>query len=113
MQVMDYGYPQFTEAKILSEFIKTDAYKMEVFSLGHFKVPASYSGAVLAEVDLSQQVLTGIFLLLFRFRLARQWQSPMQCHGEAKASGLSSFYISQSAAIHADLTPSFPLQNCS
>jgi hypothetical protein len=27
---MDYGYPQFTEAKILSEFIKTDAYKMEV-----------------------------------------------------------------------------------
>ncbi|KAK9916309.1 hypothetical protein WJX75_001084 [Coccomyxa subellipsoidea] len=29
-EVMDYGYPQFTEAKILSEFIKTDAYKMEV-----------------------------------------------------------------------------------
>ena len=27
---MDYGYPQFTEAKILSEYIKTDAYKMEV-----------------------------------------------------------------------------------
>ena len=27
---MDYGYPQFTEAKILSEFIKTDAYRMEV-----------------------------------------------------------------------------------
>lgn len=26
---MDYGYPQFTEAKILSEFIKTSAYKME------------------------------------------------------------------------------------
>lgn len=30
MQVMDFGYPQFTEAKILSEFIKTDAHKMEV-----------------------------------------------------------------------------------
>jgi AP-1 complex subunit mu len=29
-QVMDFGYPQFTEAKILSEFIKTDAHKMEV-----------------------------------------------------------------------------------
>lgn len=29
-EVMDYGYPQFTEAKILSEFIKTDAYRMEV-----------------------------------------------------------------------------------
>lgn len=26
---MDYGYPQFTEAQILAEFIKTDAYKME------------------------------------------------------------------------------------
>ena len=30
MQVMDYGYPQFTEAQILAEFIKTDAHKMEV-----------------------------------------------------------------------------------
>lgn len=30
VQVMDHGYPQFTEAKILSEFIKTDAHKMEV-----------------------------------------------------------------------------------
>ncbi|KMZ70097.1 AP-1 complex subunit mu [Zostera marina] len=29
-EMMDYGYPQFTEAKILSEFIKTDAYRMEV-----------------------------------------------------------------------------------
>ena len=30
MQVMDYGYPQFTEAQILAEFIKTDAHRMEV-----------------------------------------------------------------------------------
>ena len=30
LQVMDHGYPQFTEAKILSEYIKTDAHKMEV-----------------------------------------------------------------------------------
>lgn len=29
-EMMDFGFPQFTEAKILSEFIKTDAYKMEV-----------------------------------------------------------------------------------
>ena len=29
-EMMDFGYPQFTEAMILSEFIKTDAYKMEV-----------------------------------------------------------------------------------
>ena len=34
-QVMDFGYPQFTEAKILSEYIKTDAHKMEVSSLCH------------------------------------------------------------------------------
>ena len=30
VQVMDFGWVQFTEAKILSEYIKTDAYKMEV-----------------------------------------------------------------------------------
>ncbi|KAF6157456.1 hypothetical protein GIB67_004394 [Kingdonia uniflora] len=29
-EMMDFGYPQYTEAKILGEFIKTDAYKMEV-----------------------------------------------------------------------------------
>lgn len=29
-EVMDFGHPQFTEAKILSEYIKTDAYKMAV-----------------------------------------------------------------------------------
>ncbi|KAL6618861.1 hypothetical protein ACP70R_034000 [Stipagrostis hirtigluma subsp. patula] len=29
-EMMDFGYPQYTEAMILSEFIKTDAYKMEV-----------------------------------------------------------------------------------
>jgi hypothetical protein len=30
---MDYGYPQFTEAPILQEFIKTDSYRMEVRQL--------------------------------------------------------------------------------
>ncbi|OIT02222.1 PREDICTED: AP-1 complex subunit mu-2-like [Nicotiana attenuata] len=29
-EMMDFGYPQYTEAKILSEFIKTDAYRMEI-----------------------------------------------------------------------------------
>lgn len=29
---MDYGYPQFTEAPILAEYIKTDAHRMEVSS---------------------------------------------------------------------------------
>ena len=28
-EIMDFGYPQFTEAKILSEFIKIDVYRME------------------------------------------------------------------------------------
>ena len=27
---MEFGYPQYSEAKILSEFIKTDTYRMEV-----------------------------------------------------------------------------------
>lgn len=31
---MDYGYPQFTEGKILSEYIKTDAHKLAVSALG-------------------------------------------------------------------------------
>ena len=29
-EVMDSGFPQFTEAKILSEFIKTDAFRLEL-----------------------------------------------------------------------------------
>eukprot|EP00246_Nothoceros_aenigmaticus_P003574 TRINITY_DN14752_c0_g1_i1.p1 TRINITY_DN14752_c0_g1~~TRINITY_DN14752_c0_g1_i1.p1 ORF type:complete len:469 (-),score=84.44 TRINITY_DN14752_c0_g1_i1:285-1571(-) len=29
-EMMDFGYPQYTEARILSEFIKTDAYKLEM-----------------------------------------------------------------------------------
>ncbi|KAL5080573.1 hypothetical protein RYX36_008994, partial [Vicia faba] len=28
-EIMDFGYPQYIEAKILSEFIKTNAYRME------------------------------------------------------------------------------------
>ncbi|EPS63543.1 hypothetical protein M569_11241, partial [Genlisea aurea] len=28
-EIMDFGYPQYTEAKILGEFIKADAYRME------------------------------------------------------------------------------------
>lgn len=29
-EIMDFGFPQYTEARILSEFIKTDAFRMEV-----------------------------------------------------------------------------------
>ena len=41
-EMMDYGFPQFTEAKILSEFIKTDAHKMEVM----VKPPMAVTNAV-------------------------------------------------------------------
>ncbi len=43
VQVMDYGYPQFTEAKILSEFIKTDAHKMEVTTPPLLKAPIHHA----------------------------------------------------------------------
>lgn len=42
-EVMDYGYPQFTEARILSEYIKTDAYRMEVAAV---KPPMAVTNAV-------------------------------------------------------------------
>lgn len=29
-EMMDFGYPQYSEANILSEFIKVDAYRLEV-----------------------------------------------------------------------------------
>lgn len=29
-EIMDFGYPQFTEAKILGEFIKTDSFRLEL-----------------------------------------------------------------------------------
>ncbi|KAL0417144.1 UNVERIFIED_CONTAM: AP-1 complex subunit mu-2 [Sesamum latifolium] len=41
-EIMDFGYPQYTEAKILSEFIKTDAYKME----GPQRPPMAVTNAV-------------------------------------------------------------------
>lgn len=41
-EVMDYGYPQFTEAQILQEFIKTDSYRMEAV----VKPPMAVTNAV-------------------------------------------------------------------
>lgn len=41
-EVMDFGYPQFTEAKILSEFIKTDAHRMEA----QVKPPMAVTNAI-------------------------------------------------------------------
>jgi hypothetical protein len=42
---MDYGWPQFTEARILSEYIKTDAHRMEV-APGGAKPPMAVTNAV-------------------------------------------------------------------
>eukprot|EP00882_Tetradesmus_deserticola_P004716 GHRQ01004970.1.p1 GENE.GHRQ01004970.1~~GHRQ01004970.1.p1 ORF type:complete len:426 (+),score=192.60 GHRQ01004970.1:97-1374(+) len=42
-EVMDYGYPQFTEAPILQEFIKTDSYRMEQTAV---KPPMAVTNAV-------------------------------------------------------------------
>lgn len=39
---MDFGYPQFTEAAILQEYIKTDAHKLE----GMVKPPMAVTNAV-------------------------------------------------------------------
>eukprot|EP00959_Pyramimonas_sp_CCMP1952_P122615 2563364-Pyramimonas_sp.AAC.1 len=41
---MDFGNPQFTEAQILSEFIKTDAHQMEVSNVP--RPPMAVTGAV-------------------------------------------------------------------
>uniref|UniRef100_A0A7S0R0U6 MHD domain-containing protein n=1 Tax=Pyramimonas obovata TaxID=1411642 RepID=A0A7S0R0U6_9CHLO len=43
-EVMDFGNPQFTEAQILSEFIKTDAHQMEVSNVP--RPPMAVTGAV-------------------------------------------------------------------
>ncbi len=43
----DYGLPQFTEAKILQEYIKTDAYKMET----QVKPPMAVTNAVSWRTD--------------------------------------------------------------
>jgi len=42
-EVMDYGYPQYTEAKILSEFIKTESHKLETSQV---KAPMAVTNAV-------------------------------------------------------------------
>ena len=42
-EMMDFGYPQYSEAAILSEFIKTDAHKLEVSEV---KAPMAVTNAV-------------------------------------------------------------------
>ncbi|CAN6930426.1 unnamed protein product [Brassica oleracea var. botrytis] len=40
-EMTDFGYPQYMEARILNEFIKTDAYRMEVTQRPHMAVTSS------------------------------------------------------------------------
>uniref|UniRef100_A0A0D3CU96 Uncharacterized protein n=1 Tax=Brassica oleracea var. oleracea TaxID=109376 RepID=A0A0D3CU96_BRAOL len=40
-EMTDFGYPQYMEARILKEFIKTDAYRMEVTQRPHMAVTSS------------------------------------------------------------------------
>lgn len=42
-EVMDFGYPQFTEAQILKDFIKTDAHRLE---LHQARAPMAVTNAV-------------------------------------------------------------------
>lgn len=64
-EMMDFGFPQYTEAKILSEFIKTDAYMMEVMQ----KPPMAVTNAVLWRSEgiryMNNEV--GLFLSILTF----------------------------------------------
>ncbi|GAB2269794.1 AP-1 complex subunit mu-2 [Dionaea muscipula] len=57
-EMMDFGYPQYTEAKILSEFIKTDAYRMEVAQ----RPPMAVTNAVSWRSDGIQYKRNEVFL---------------------------------------------------
>lgn len=83
--MMDFGYPQYTEAKILSEFIKTDAYRMEVtqrppmavtnavswrsegVNYKKNEVCLSSSGAIVATLSHSYNSWSNFFSCLIRF----------------------------------------------
>ncbi|XP_024403971.1 AP-1 complex subunit mu-2 [Physcomitrium patens] len=57
-EMMDFGYPQYTEAKILSEFIKTDAYRMEVTT----RPPMAVTNAVSWRMDGIKYKKNEVFL---------------------------------------------------
>ena len=62
-EIMDFGYPQYTEAKILSEFIKTDAYRMEV----NQRPPMAVTNAVSWRSEGIQYKKNEVCLLFFPF----------------------------------------------
>ena len=70
-EMMDFGYPQYTEALILSEFIKTDAYRMEVTQ----RPPMAVTNAVSwrSEGIRYKKNEVGCFLPIFNIILIRLW----------------------------------------
>jgi AP-1 complex subunit mu len=57
-EMCDFGFPQFTEAKILQEYIKTDAYKMEIA----VKPPMAVTNAVSWRTDGIKYKKNEVFL---------------------------------------------------
>ena len=70
-EIMDFGYPQYTEAKILSEFIKTDAYRMEVTQ----RPPMAVTNAVSWRSEGLQYKKNEVLLVLLQnaYKLTCQW----------------------------------------
>lgn len=82
--MMDFGYPQYTEAKILSEFIKTDAYRMEVSQRPPMAVTNAVSwrseGIVYKKNEVCQSAFDGFvitlnFLVIILIRSEKCWIS--------------------------------------
>lgn len=63
---MDFGYPQYTEAKILSEFIKTDAYRMEVAQRPPMAVTNAVSWRSEGILYRTNEVSPSILLLMIK-----------------------------------------------
>ena len=67
-EIMDFGYPQFTEAKILTEYIKTDAYRMEVTQKPPMAVTNAVSWRSEGIVYKKNEVSLNLYALNWSFR---------------------------------------------
>lgn len=74
-EIMDFGYPQYTEAKILSEFIKTDAYRMEVAQRPPMAVTNAVSWRSEGIMYRTNEVRPSILCLMVESVLSKS------CHG--------------------------------
>lgn len=66
--MMDFGYPQYTEAIILSEFIKTNAFKMEVVQRPPMAVTNAVSWRSEGLKYKRNEVTVTFLYLLFTYR---------------------------------------------